>query len=61
IIVAGGQKHLKGKIFRIGHCGYVDRFDLMRGFSALELALSENGYKVEPGVGIAAVQKSLAE
>ena len=61
IIVAGGQKHLKGKIFRLGHCGYVDRFDLMRGFSALELALSENGYKVELGVGIAAVQKSLAE
>jgi serine---pyruvate transaminase len=61
IIVAGGQKHLKGKIFRIGHCGYVDRFDLLRGFSALESALNENGYKVEPGVAVAAVQKALAE
>src|SRR5699024_698824 len=27
IMIAGGQKHLKGKIIRIGHMGYVDGFD----------------------------------
>jgi len=60
VIVAGGQKHLKGKIFRIGHCGYSDRFDLIRGFTALELSLNENGYKVDPGASLAAIQKSMA-
>ncbi len=59
VIVAGGQKHLKGKIFRIGHCGYADRFDLARGFMALELSLRENGYPVELGSSLAALQKSL--
>ena len=61
IIMAGGQKHLKGKIFRIGHCGFADQFDLLKGFAALELALAEHGYPVKPGVGLQAVQKVLAE
>jgi len=57
--IAGGQKHLKGKIFRIGHCGYTDRFDLIRAFSALESALDDNGYKVDKGVSVREIQKIL--
>lgn len=59
IMVTGGQKHLKGKIFRIGHCGFVDGFDLIKTFAALEYALSEVGYRVEPGSSLSAVQKAL--
>lgn len=59
IMITGGQKHLKGQIFRIGHCGYVDGFDLIKTFSALEMALIEAGYSVEPGTSLAAVQKEL--
>ncbi|MDP4092748.1 MAG: alanine--glyoxylate aminotransferase family protein [Bacillota bacterium] len=59
IMVTGGQKHLKGKIFRIGHCGFVDGFDIIKTFAALEYALDEVGYKVEFGASLSAVQKAL--
>ena len=60
VMVVGGQKNLKGKLLRIGHCGYFNRFDLIRTFAALELSLNEAGYKVESGISLAAVQKALA-
>lgn len=59
IMITGGQKHLKGKIFRIGHCGYTDSLDLIKTFAALEYSLSEAGYKVEMGASVGAVQKAL--
>jgi len=43
--IAGGQDHLKGKIFRISHMGYVDVFDLVEVFSALEICLYQLGYR----------------
>ena len=58
IMLAGGQKHLKGKIFRIGHCGYTDEFDVIKTFAALEKAFSEEGWQIEPGASISAVQKA---
>lgn len=59
IMITGGQKHLKGKIFRIGHCGYVNGFDLIKTFAALEMAFNANGYKVETGTAVSAVQEEL--
>jgi aspartate aminotransferase-like enzyme len=59
IMITGGQKNLKGKIFRIGHCGYTDGLDLIKTFAALEYALNEAGYKVEMGSSVGAVQKAL--
>jgi len=59
IMVTGGQQHLKGKILRIGHCGFVDKFDLIKAFVALEFALKECGYAVEIGKGVSAVEKAL--
>lgn len=59
IMITGGQKHLKGKIFRIGHCGYTFDLDLIKTFAALESSLSENGYKVDMGASVGAVQKAL--
>lgn len=56
IMVTGGQQHLKGKILRIGHCGFVDKFDLIKAFTALEYALKECGHPVELGRGVAAVE-----
>jgi len=56
---AGGQADLKGKIFRVAHMGYMNRFDLMVGISALEMALLELGYKFSPGVGLTAAIKAL--
>ncbi|MBN3039318.1 MAG: alanine--glyoxylate aminotransferase family protein [Candidatus Omnitrophica bacterium] len=56
VSIAGGQGHLKGKIIRIAHLGYMEPFDIITGISALELALSELGYKVELGKGIQAAE-----
>ena len=55
--IADGQREYKGKIFRIAHLGYMDRFDVIIGLSALEIALSKLGYKFEVGKGIAAAEK----
>ena len=57
VIVAGGQEQLKGKIFRIGHVGYYNFFDLVVALSALEMTLKELGWKVELGAGTAAAEE----
>jgi len=59
IMVTGGQQHLKGKIMRIGHMGYVDGFDLLKTITALELSLMKAGYKLELGAGVTAALKTL--
>lgn len=61
ITVAGGQAHLKGKIFRIAHMGYYDSLDMVAMASALELALGDFGWNFEPGSGVYAVQKVFME
>jgi len=41
ILLAGGQDHLKGKIFRVGHLGYINNRDIMNSISAIGLTLLE--------------------
>ena len=48
-VVAGGQDHLKGKIFRIGHMGICSLDDLAVGFHAIESALIAMGYPSKAG------------
>ena len=59
VTIAGGQDELKGKMFRVGHMGYVNEFDIVLATSAVEKILFENGYKVELGKGISKVQEIL--
>ncbi len=61
VTIAGGQDHLKGKIFRISHMGYVDTFDIVVAISAVEMALSKFGYSLEFGKGANAAQAILLE
>ena len=42
ILLAGGQDGLKGKIFRVGHLGYINDRDIMVAISAIGLTLLEN-------------------
>jgi len=54
ILLAGGQDHLKGKIFRIGHLGFVNDRDIISVISALESTLDKMGkLNVPIGQGIA--------
>jgi serine---pyruvate transaminase len=50
--LAGGQGHLKGRIFRIGHIGYYDVFDIATALGAVELVLSALGADIERGAGV---------
>ncbi|SFJ91936.1 pyridoxal-phosphate-dependent aminotransferase family protein [Thermoflavimicrobium dichotomicum] len=57
VIVAGGQQHLKGQIFRIGHMGYCDPLDILTTLSALEIALKQLQIPVDLGTGVKAAQE----
>jgi aspartate aminotransferase-like enzyme len=59
--LAGGQDTLKGKIIRLAHMGHIDAFDVLAALSGLELVLLEMGHALEPGAGVAAAQRVLAE
>ncbi len=61
VTIAGGQDHLKGKIFRLAHLGYVNTFDVIIAISAVEMALSKLGHNVALGTGVGAAQKVLLE
>lgn len=43
VYMAGGQDHLKGRIVRIGHMGWVDWADVLAGLHALAASLQEAG------------------
>jgi aspartate aminotransferase-like enzyme len=61
ITIAGGQGEMKGKVFRLGHMGYVGDFDVVIALAALEQVLAELGYPVDWGAAVGAAQKVLAE
>ena len=52
ITLAPGQGPLKGKVFRIGHLGYYDVFDITTALAGIELALAEAGADIERGVAV---------
>ncbi len=59
IVMAGGQDHLSGKIFRVGHLGFVSDRDILTAVAALEAALQELHYEVTAGAGVAAAAQAL--
>ncbi|MCH2047947.1 MAG: alanine--glyoxylate aminotransferase family protein [Trichodesmium sp. ALOHA_ZT_67] len=62
IALAGGQDHLKGKIFRIGHLGFVCERDVTSAIAALEVTLRDLGYEsFTPGEALAAASRVLVE
>ena len=44
VVLAGGQQDLSGKIFRIGHLGWVTEKDIAGVISALKVALPQAGF-----------------
>ena len=63
ILLAGGQDHLKGKIFRVGHLGYVNDRDIITIISAISNTLLTLG-KIsaqQAGEALVVVSKYLEE
>ena len=61
ITIAGGQDEFAGKIFRVSHLGYYDDLDMITVAAAIERSLLHNGFRMEPGAGITAVQRALLQ
>ena len=60
ILLAGGQDHLKGKIFRIGHLGFVNDRDILTAIAAIESSLDQlEGLSQPLGTGVAKAAKIL--
>jgi aspartate aminotransferase-like enzyme len=55
--LAGGQGKLKGRIFRLGHCGYFGASDIVVGLSTVEMVLAQLGYDVPLGASLAAAER----
>ena len=53
ITVAGGHGELGPRMFRIGHIGYYDVFDITTALAAVEVLLAERGADIERGVAVA--------
>jgi len=58
ILLAGGQDHLKGKIFRVGHLGYVNDRDIITVVSAMSNTLINLGKITAQQAGEALVMVS---
>jgi aspartate aminotransferase-like enzyme len=61
ITAAGGQDHLKGKIFRISHMGYIDTFDVIQALAATEMVLKGLGYPIKLGAGVGKAEELLCK
>jgi len=58
IEIAGGQDHLKGKIFRIGTMGAVSAPEVLATLAAVQFALARHGFK-QKGDGVMAAAEVL--
>jgi len=45
VVLAGGQQRLSGKIFRIGHLGWVTEDEIKAVISALKVVLPQAGFR----------------
>jgi aspartate aminotransferase-like enzyme len=56
-LVAGGQDHLRGKIFRVAHMNIIAEREILLVLAVTGLVLKELGFKCESGAGVSAAQE----
>ena len=61
VVLAGGQAHLAGKIFRVGHLGSVILDEILGAIAVLEEVSLESGREVTPGAAVAAAYRAASE
>lgn len=59
IVVAATLGPLKGKGFRVGHMGNVNKNDILSLIGAVEISLKNLGHKIELGKGLSAAEEKL--
>jgi aspartate aminotransferase-like enzyme len=60
ITIANGQGELKRRIFRLGHIGWFDVFDITTQIAAVELVLADLGAEVERGAAVSAALEAFS-
>ncbi len=56
-LVAGGQAHLRGKIFRVAHMNIIAEREILLVLALTGLVLRELGFECESGAGVSAAQE----
>jgi aspartate aminotransferase-like enzyme len=56
-LVAGGQNHHKGKIFRVAHMNIIAEREILLLLAVAGLVLREIGFECESGAGVSAAQE----
>lgn len=59
VLVAGGFGNLKGKVFRIGCMGEVNRYHVMRTISSISSTLAMMGYQTDVQAGLKTAEEKL--
>jgi alanine-glyoxylate transaminase/serine-glyoxylate transaminase/serine-pyruvate transaminase len=59
--LGGGLNKVAGKVFRIGHLGWLNEIMVMQALGGVELAMHDVGIKFEPGVGVGAAVRHLSK
>lgn len=59
--LGGGLNRLAGKVFRIGHLGWLNEIMVLQALGGVELAMHDLGIKFEPGAGVGAAIRHLSK
>jgi len=59
--LGSGLNKVNGKVFRIGHLGWLNEIMVMQTLGGVELAMRDVGIPFEPGVGVGAAVQFLSE
>ena len=59
ITVAGAHGELGARMFRIGHIGHYDVFDITTALAAVEVLLAERGADIERGAAVARARRGV--
>ncbi|MEK6865300.1 MAG: alanine--glyoxylate aminotransferase family protein, partial [Thermoproteota archaeon] len=59
VLVAGGFGNLKGKVFRVGCMGEVNKYHVMRTVSAISSTLAMMGYDTDAQAGLKTAEEKL--
>jgi alanine-glyoxylate transaminase/serine-glyoxylate transaminase/serine-pyruvate transaminase len=59
--LGGGLSKVAGKVFRIGHLGWLNEIMVLQALGGAELAMHDVGIKFEPGVGVGAAVRHLSK
>jgi len=60
VVLAGGQAHLAGKVFRVGHLGSVTVEEILGAIAVLEDVSLRHGRDAEPGAAVGAAYRAAA-